>query len=42
LCDPTNIAQWEFYVVATKTLNDHISTQKRIDLKGIENWGWRL
>jgi len=31
--------QWDFYVVATKTLDDEMGTEKRIDLKGLEKLG---
>jgi hypothetical protein len=34
--DPMDLAQWNFYVVSSKTLNEKMGKQKRIGLEGLE------
>ena len=35
--DPLNLAQWEFYVLSTKTLDEKVGTQKTIALSSLLN-----
>ena len=39
IANPLNLAQWDFYVIATSTLNEKIPTQKRISLNSLIKLG---
>ena len=39
IVNPLDLSQWDFYVVATRTLNEEFGSQKTLTLKAIEKLG---